>query len=210
MNWSKYLVWTPEHKEQLLKFSRENILVRDEKFIVVGAPIPLSDNDRPLPVFKKNTISIFDVTPTRLSFYVELCLHVDYFTPRNSKKFLRDIESLRQQLGFNVVLKSKRENKSIHDPSYIRLLASLKESGWLILDPTTSPNRIINGSEASIHFPFTSTGVIASELKKKSIYYDPSGNIASDDEAGLGPILVNSKESLRAFIVSVLSENQPN
>ena len=210
MNWSKYLVWTPEHKEQLLKFSKENTFVKDEKFIVIGAPIPLSDNNRPLPVFKKNTITIFDVTPTRLSFYAELCFHVDYYTPRNSKKFLRDIESLRQQLGFNVALKAKRENKSIHDLSYIRLLASLEESGWLILDPTTSPNRIINGSKASIHFPFTSTGVIASELKKKSVYYDPSGNIASNDEASLGPAIVNSRASLRSFIVSVLSENQSN
>ena len=63
------------------------------------------------------------------------------------------------------------------------------------MDPDLSPIQVIENSIAVISMPFTSTALIARELGKPSVYYDPSGLLQKDDRAAHGiPILSGQKE----------------
>ena len=98
-----------------------------------------------------------------------------------------------------MVFKSKRSLSRLHDPRYPRLIEKLRSGGWLIIDPNVAPKHVLRNSVASIHFPFTSTGIIAKEMNDRSVYYDPSGEIACDDLANLGCDLISSKDQLMLF-----------
>jgi len=119
--------------------------------------------------------------------------------------FLENIESLRVKLDFCVVLKLKRHNDKHYDQSYLNLLKKLENRGWMIIRSNVNARHLIEKTKLSIHFPFTSTSVIADSINKPSIYYDPTGEIDNHDTAMMGTVLANDKKQLKKFIETHLA-----
>ena len=157
-----------------------------------------------LPVFKKNTVSVFDVSPARPLFNATLGQHYDYYIPKTIKLFLQNIETLRAEMNFDVVLKLKRRNDKFYDQTYVTLVNKLENLGWTIVSSGVNARHVIEKTQVSIHFPFTSTGLIAEAIKKPSVYYDPSGKIDSFNTSMMGSFFVNDKKHLKKFLESNL------
>ncbi len=198
MNWKTYITWNAEHKKQLLLLSKDNQNTKPSNFFSAGS-IDFCDGKKSDFNFLPNTIAVFDVAPFRLSRRALFNTSHELNSYENICRFLMDIDECSKQLGFKVVFKSKRSLSKLHDPRYPRLIDKLRSDGWLIIDPNVAPKHVLRNSVASIHFPFTSTGIIAKEMNDRSVYYDPSGEIACDDLANLGCDLISSKDQLMLF-----------
>lgn len=203
MNWQRYLVWNEQQKRRILNCARDNRFLSSEQIIPVG-PINFQDIVYSLPAFKKNTVSVFDVSPARPLFNATLGQHYDYYIPKTIKLFLQNIENLRAELNFDVVLKLKRRNDKFYDQTYITLVNELEKLGWTIISSGVNARHVIEKTKISIHFPFTSTGLIAEALEKPSVYYDPSGTIDNSNTAMMGSFFVNDKKHLKKFLESHL------
>jgi len=62
--------------------------------------------------------------------------------------------------------------------------------------------RVIESSCAVISMPFTSTAIIAREIGKPSVYYDPTGGLQPDDRAAHGIPILSTVEELEAWLSS--------
>ena len=78
----------------------------------------------------------------------------------------------------------------------------------MVLDPDISAKRLIEKSDITISFPFTSTSLIAKFLSKKTIYYDPTGLISKNDNGNSGVLLISRKNELKKWFKSHLLSNQ--
>lgn len=56
--------------------------------------------------------------------------------------------------------------------------------------------------------PFTSTALIAKELGKVSIYYDPTGLIQKDDRAAHGIPIISGKKELKNWLETIISNQK--
>jgi polysaccharide biosynthesis PFTS motif protein len=68
--------------------------------------------------------------------------------------------------------------------------------------------KIINNSSMVISMPFTSTALIAQELGKPTIFYDPSSRLFKDDPAAHGIQVISSVVDLEKWVVSNLRISQ--
>lgn len=204
MNWQRYLVWNKEQKRKILSCGAKNNFLKPRHLFPVG-PIYFQDSADNLPTLKQNTISVFDVSPSRTLFQATFGQHYEYYVPKTLKMFLQNIESLRVNLGFNVVLKLKRQDDKFYDQSYLNFVKKLESRGWTIISSNINARHLIEKTKMSIHFPFTSTGVIADAINKPSVYYDPTGKIDIHDTAMMGAILANDKKQLKKFVETHLS-----
>lgn len=71
------------------------------------------------------------------------------------------------------ILKSKTRSARYNDNNYSKFLLNLQSKfpNNFIVTNTTSPYRLIENSNLSISFPFSTTGTIAKNLLKKTCYY---------------------------------------
>ena len=191
LTWPRYLVWDNYQVEFVRKLVGESA-----KVSIVG-PIWFSTSAIILPRLPERTIAVFDVQPTRMSFYRLLAQEVDYYVPSISAQFLTDNFSCIRSVGAQMLFKRKRQlNSKYHHPSYIQCIERMGRWDKMItIDPDTSAYKLIEKCSAVISMPFTSTAHIARELGKPSCFYDPTGLIQRDDRAAHGiPIMIGRVE----------------
>ena len=205
MTWSCYLVWNKKQKDQILLCARNNPNIKKSKFEIVG-PIPTMDKPFIFKKSKKPSLAIFDVSPSRLSFYVTLARQYEYYVPKTVKDFLLSIEEIKDELNFEIHFKMKRHQSSLTDRSYKKLIERLSNGGWIMVDPEVNASHLIAHTNASIHFPFTSTALIAEKMGKPAIYFDPTGELGKKNTAMLGSSLALSKPELKSFVQASLSK----
>ena len=100
--------------------------------------------------------------------------------------------------------KQKRKIGKAAHPRYRRFIKTYNnEQNVIAIDPDTSACRVIAACTAVISMPFTSTALIAKEVGKPSIYYDPSKQIKKDDRAAHGIKIVCGPEELSNWISTV-------
>lgn len=193
MNWSNYLVWDNYQAD----FIRRSVGEGHVNIEVVG-PIWFSSSNKELPSFdKKNIITVFDVQPMRDSFYQTLGQSNGFYTPFTTNQFLIDIAEATKKLDIGVVLKRKRNIGNLVHRKYFNLVQRLNKSEhFMSADPDIDVIRLIENSRAVISMPCTSTAIIARELGKPSIYYDPNFQMQKDDRAAHGIPIVNGREEL--------------
>jgi polysaccharide biosynthesis PFTS motif protein len=125
---------------------------------------------------RKKLITFFDVTPfTNEHIQINLGLHgYNYYNTENAIKLLNDLVS--EFYNYKIQIKPKRSYVSLHDQRYINTIIDFKKLGRVdVLDPFVNIYEVICNSDFIITTPYSSPALIAPELNKKAIYYDPTG-----------------------------------
>lgn len=195
MNWPNYLVWDNWQTE----FIRKSIGY-DVQIYQVGPIWFSSSAANHLPDIE-NAIAIFDVQPMRGSFYNILGMKIEYYIPTIANHFLGDIYQVLSESNLTMALKRKRNIGNFSHRSYQEFLDDLKEKkGFIEIDCDIAASEIINRCKAVVSMPYTSTALIARELGKPSIYYDPTGLLSKDDAAAHGIPVLSRCSELREWI----------
>ena len=74
----------------------------------------------------------------------------------------------------------------------------------MLVEPDISAIRVIESSVAVISMPFTSTALIAREMGKPSVYYDPTGLLQKDDRAAHGIEVLSNTDELNSWLSAVI------
>jgi polysaccharide biosynthesis PFTS motif protein len=202
MNWPRYLVWDDYQAD----FVRRAI--GEQANCSVVGPIWFQSSAAEMPRLDKPGIAVFDITPHRASRYCTLGLDGEFYTPAVTNPFLEHVSNAARRHGVLMVWKRKRNIGRIAHPHYRRLADLLADDSHVVLvEPDISATRVIESSVAVISMPFTSTALIAREMGKPSIYYDPSGLLQRDDWAAHGIPILSGVEELEAwFFAQVASK----
>ncbi len=172
----KHLVWTKEHKNYL-----SNLVLPGVEISVCGSMMFYAPKVA-LKTIKTYDILIFDVTPYNESKSSFSSIYPDVlnsiYNSTHSIRFIQDIVWVKEQMLLkngillNITLKSKREFSLKHDKTYINFLNTLSKNGVLQqIHSEIDVFQAIAESKLCISYPFTSTSVIAKELKIPTVYY---------------------------------------
>ncbi len=199
MNWSHYLVWDNHQANTIRRWVGERPIVS-----VVG-PIWFHSGGVKLPALSSNAIAVFDVQPLRDSIYKSFGIkYYGYDTAETTIQFLSDIQVVLARCGNQFIFKRKRHSGRRGHPKYVQFIKKLTERpDFVNLDPDTSAVQVIKNCVAVISMPFTSTALIAKELGKPSVYYDPHGLIQKDDRAAHGIDILCGPKELAAWVSSI-------
>ena len=197
MNWPHYLVWDNYQSDFIRR------AVGEQATISIVGPIWFQSSACEMPKLEKSSVAVFDVTPHRVSRYCTLGADSEFYVPSVSEKFLEDIVNALQYFGMAMLWKRKRNIGALAHPHYRNFLDGLSERDDVtLIDPGISALRVIESSCAVISMPFTSTAIIAREIGKPSVYYDPTGGLQPDDRAAHGIPILSTVEELEACLSS--------
>ncbi len=200
MNWPRYLVWDGYQADFVRRAAGEQANVS-----VVG-PVWFQSSAVAMPRLDKPSVAVFDITPHRGSRYCTLGADSEFYTPTVANPFLLHVSNAAQRHDVLMLWKRKRNVGSLAHPFYRRLADQLAENSHVVLiEPAISANRVIEASFAVISMPFTSTALIAREMGKPSIYYDPTGLLQRDDRAAHGIPILSGSDELEAWIFAQVS-----
>ena len=205
MNWPRYLVWD-EYQADFVRRA-----VGEYANCSVVGPIWFQSSAGEMPKRDKLGVAVFDVTPFRDSFYCTIGMATEFFTPAVANPFLEHVSNVTQQHDVLMLWKRKRELGQIAHPLYRRLANQLAGSSHVVLvEPDISAARVIGSSVAVISMPFTSTALIAREMGKPSVYYDPSSLLQSDDRAAHGIPILSTVYDLQAWLSAQFEQLSQN
>lgn len=203
--WDETLVWSKNFSENL-----QNINSKINIHLV--KPIYFTDNNNKV-LCKRKCIAMFDLEPTRkiLQIYDLKSLTSEQdITFQRSKKFLEDISQIADELNLDILWKQrwdtlryeKHKNAfNIIDKRYINFCKKLsKKENIIKVHSYTSFLKIFNQADLIISFPFTSTGIIANMIGKKSVYYDSTNIIVNNDRGSQGVKLISDCSILKNWI----------
>lgn len=198
INWPNYIVWD---KYQLNFIERALNDKTNKSIVVLNSYIHFSDFPETLPTSQKKVISIFDVTPYRLSRLIQLSDIDEYYTSKIIIQFLNDIKFIAEKYGFIIYYKAKRTNNlNIFDKKYLNWINMAIDNNFMSIHPDISAIRVIEASNAIISIPYTSTALIGCYLGKPSVYYDPTENVDKNDRASHGIGILSGKIELENWI----------
>ena len=195
MTWPRYLVWD-EYQADFVRRA-----AGAQASISVVGPIWFQSSAAEMPRPSRAGVAVFDVTPFRGSRYCTLGIDSEFYTPAVANPFLLHVSNATQRHGVLMLWKRKRNVGRIAHPFYRHLADQLAENSHVVLvEPDISANRVIEASFAVISMPFTSTALIAREMGKPSIYYDPEGLLQRDDRAAHGIPIVSGVDELEVWL----------
>jgi polysaccharide biosynthesis PFTS motif protein len=199
MNWPIYLVWDDFQARFVRRCAGPSSNIK-----CVG-PIWFQSSELENPTPREGGVAVFDVTPFRASYFSALALDNEFYTPPVAKMFLGHTSAVLAESGFLMLWKRKRSIGRMAHPHY-RLFADrlAGESFVYVIDPGTSAVEVIEASTAVVSMPFTSTALIAKEMGKPSVYYDPTGLLHRDDPAAHGIPVVSSPDELKCWLRDVV------
>ena len=173
MNWPNYLVWNK---------SQENFIKRCDKTqssIEIVGPIYFSDSPQKKQIIQNKTVTIFDITPARISIISTFGFTSDYYNTFTCKNFLEQIYKVAKKNNFTILFKQKREVPNLHSDkgynSYLKKFIQYKNV--IKIDSDVNAYHLIKSTKGSISMPFTSTYEVAKHLNKPSIFFDPTKRI---------------------------------
>jgi polysaccharide biosynthesis PFTS motif protein len=201
VSWNHYLVWDEYQKKFLEQF------VKKSTYIEVVGTIWFSSNYTNFIKSDEKYIAVFDVQPFRDSRYKVLGIEFEYYIPKVCNLFLSDIQEVTNKYSISVKLKRKRDAGNLVHSKYLNYLRYLEsKKNFEILNSRIDPYSIIENALLVISMPFTSTALIAKELGKPTIYYDPLNLIMNDDSGSHGIKVVSCKADLDIWILENIND----
>lgn len=195
MSWPNYLVWDNWQAD----FVRRSV-GNDCNISIVGS-IWFQDEAVKMVRLSDTGVAVFDVTPHRKSRYISLGMKTEFYTSDVANAFLQQVSNaiLQQKIFMN--WKKKRNVGRIAHPFYRKMTDQLANANHVrLVDPDISAVLVIEKSTAVISMPYTSTALIAREMGKPSVYFDPTGSLQKDDRAGHGIPVLSNKIELEAWL----------
>lgn len=202
MNWPINLVMDKFQKDKLdLKASNNSINQ-------LVSPINFSTNNIEIKSDIRIKIALFDIDPQRKSQHFGISSYNDYDYDEYAihESFFEDIIFSPKSKQFKFYIKPKRkQQKSRQLEKYNTLLEKFsKIENIEIINSDISYIYLLEKTDLSISFPFTSPSIVAKNLHKKTAFYDPSGKIALDDPGAFGVKVLNKKEEIQSWMESHL------
>lgn len=195
MSWPNYLVWD-NWQADFVRMTVGN----DCEISIVGS-IWFQSSSAELTNFGDTCIAVFDITPHRKSRYITLGIANEFYTPDVINLFLQQVSNGILQQGFFMHWKRKRNIERVAHPLYRKMIDQLgKKNHVRLVDPDISAISVIEASDAVISMPFTSTALVAKEMGKPSIYFDPTGLLCKFDHAAHGIPVLSSPAELDAWL----------
>lgn len=197
-NWPIYWVWDDTQQTFLIENCKHSF-----KSIIKG-PIPFTDkvNSNISAPIEQNSIIIFDVQPKDNFSYALIGMQDHYYSYENSKLFFEHILEISKTFKKKLYFKRKRESVDI-DKKYVSLINNLKSRNELyeLESDLSVPHLLMLINPClTIHMPFTSTAIIANNLKIPTVYYDPI-NILDLNHPYKGKIeLFQNKVTLKKWV----------
>jgi len=193
--WKNYIV-----PDQFLKSELQSVIPEnDQKFYIFGLAWWV-DCKETIPEEQKLTVVIFDNAP-RKSIYSFALLAINGFQSHNyQEKFLSDILKVYENLDCLILYKSKR---SSDDFRYNHFLAKIKSENpvkFRVISEELAPVKLIKNSDIVISRAGSSTALAAKLDGKKSIIYDPTGIVNSNDPSYRGIPIIQNRRALKIFI----------
>lgn len=197
LSFNYFYAWNQFQKEIILK----NITHRKISIEILGPMLFLINKYN--KILTKNFISVFDITPAR--FAKKLFYTKDIMNGKYISKFHKDILQISIETKLPLVIRVKKDYNNVndYDKFYILTLKNIEKNfNVKILDRENSClNELISKSLCCISYPFTSTAIIANELNKPSIYYDPSKLISNlNSHINHGIKTINDLNSLKKWV----------
>jgi polysaccharide biosynthesis PFTS motif protein len=190
--WPTFMVWN--------KFQMNNLklqYIHKPEFIITG-PIFFKRSLADMPKINGRKIAVFDNQPYRLFYFSNISTLAEYkaYSSKLYEKYFLDIKQVLSFYGWTMVLKQKKRMPNKMPKWYRKLIDELSQSkDVIVIDPGIAAEEVIAACDATISFPLTSTGVIADNMNKKSIFYDPTGWVQKDDKGAHGlPVLIGRDE----------------
>ena len=197
LGYDNFYVWDNFQKEIILK----NITNRKLSIEILGPILIHINKEYKLPFNK--FIAAFDITPERMS--KKLFLTKDIINGYFLNKFYNDILKLSILKKLPLVIRTKKNflDKYNYDKNYILCLQNIQKYKHvkIVTRESSSLNSIIKESLCCISYPFTSTAIVANELRKPSIYYDPTKLISNlNNHIDHGIKTLNDFDSLKKWV----------
>lgn len=190
ISWPNFILWDQ-------KFS--NVISEvfiDKSSVEILMPISLTDKDVSLPEGYFDIV-VFDVFPVRKANQIEYGIVTSFMDDDFYISFLNKIIKAAELTNRTILYKTKRSATISLSKRVSKCLASFISHPLVtVVDPDVAAHRIIKNCSGVISIPFTSTAKIAEQLKKPSIYYDPSGEYDTVQQASLGIEIINNEVSL--------------
>ena len=197
-SWTKYLVWNSFQKE----FVKRSTVNKPE--IEIVGPINFSSSSLK-PLIKFKYIAVFDVQPFRDSVYTTFGQPYEYYKFKTNKLFFEEIIKIVDEFNLVMVYKRKRNIKAKSHTGYSNFLINLNsKKNVMEIAPDVSPYHIIKNSILTISMPFTSTSLIAENLKIPNCYFDPIKFVDKTDRASHNIEIINNSKDLRSKISELL------
>lgn len=195
MSWPNYLVW--DHWQA--DFVRAS--VGNECNISIVGAIWFQNNALQIDRLNGNGVAVFDITPHRRSRFIKLGTKTEFYTSEIANAFLQQVSDVILHQGIFMNWKRKRNIGDIAHLFYRKLLDDLSKLNHVrLIDPDISAISVIEKSCAVISMPYTSTALIARELGKPSIYFDPTGLLQKNDRAAHGIPVISSQVDLAFWL----------
>jgi len=203
MNWPKYLVWNNTY----LNYIKNEFKFPSE--IEIVGPIGHEDSTMDIPKNNKLSLLAFDIQPYRPGFGIPALSCAQWYAHDYSVPvdFLRDLQEVCLELGIELFFKRKRDSILTHK-RYLNFIKNfIKYDNVVEVDSGISASRLCKQFDLVISMPFTSTGVLADNLGKDSIYYDPKSTIQKNDRAAHNLEVINGKNELRNYLKIFIESN---
>lgn len=195
--------------DQYQKNQLENQLMHKSTKIIFETTPWWTDVSISIPLTNKKTISLFD-TILHNNLYIPASINqCGWYKSEVAILYLQTILEVARELDIIVLYKIKRiRDKKIRNKEhwdYIqRALAEYKENIILINDKI-SAERLIQGTDITVSKPLSTTAIIAKNIKKPSIFFDPTRMISGSDPALRSIPILSNKEELKSYIIKTLA-----
>ena len=128
-------------------------------------------------------------------------------------QFLLDISDLSEKYNIHVLHKPKRDLNKLskgrtllkENKSYNGTLSAINKRKYFTSVPANIDlKHLVSNSLATISYPYTSVALISKELKKETIFYDPSLELVENKNFSRDLKLISGKQELDFWFSKIL------
>jgi polysaccharide biosynthesis PFTS motif protein len=202
--WENYYVVDEYQKNQL-----ENQLMYKPSKIVFEAIPWWTDTNSIIPSTNKKTICLFDTILHKNSFIPATINQYGWYKLEVAILYFETVLEVALTLDVNVYYKIKRiRGKNIRNQQhwdYIQKTLEVHKKNIILIDDKVSAERLIQSADIIVSKPVSTTGLIAKNLNKPSIFFDPTGKIHNSDPALRGIPVLGNKAELMAYMIKIFT-----